>query len=215
MNSQPASSYSTRYVCFVVLILTIASTFSIIDRQILNVMIGPVKRDLGGISDTQVSLIMGFAFSFFYSFLAFPAGWIADRFSRRNLMVTGIAGWSIMTVFCGAAGQYWQLFLARMGVGVGEATLGPAATSALSDYISPARLPLAMGVRDKEWPKNVPLLQRGELSQPGETVKRGFPRVILLDGLKSLAPNQSGVYAEHNVVALSHFWSVLNKPKHL
>jgi MFS family permease len=138
--------YSNRYLCYVVVILTLASTFSIIDRQILNVMIGPVKRDLGGISDTQVSLIMGFAFSLFYSFLAFPAGWIADRYSRRNLMVAGIMGWSAMTVLCGAANQYWQLFMARMGVGVGEATLGPAATSSLADYFTPDRLPLAMGI---------------------------------------------------------------------
>jgi MFS family permease len=138
--------FSNRYLWTVVAILTLASTFSIIDRQILNVMIGPVKRDLGGISDTQVSLIMGFAFSLFYSFLAFPAGWIADRYSRRKLMVAGIPGWSLMTVLCGAATQYWQLFLARMGVGVGEATLGPAATSSLADFFTPARLPLAMGV---------------------------------------------------------------------
>jgi MFS family permease len=140
------SNYSNRYLVYVVLVLTLASTFSIIDRQILNVMIGPVKRDLGGISDTQVSLIMGFAFSVFYSLLAYPAGWIADRFSRRRLMVAGVVSWSFMTVLCGAAGNYWQLFLARMGVGVGEAALGPAATSSLSDFFTPERLPLAMGV---------------------------------------------------------------------
>ncbi len=138
--------WSNRYLAYVVLMLTLASTLSIIDRQILNVMIGPVKRDLGGISDTQVSLIMGFAFSLFYSFLALPAGWIADRYNRRNLMAAGIIGWSAMTVLCGMASQYWQLFLARMGVGVGEATLGPASTSTLADYFTPERLPLAVGI---------------------------------------------------------------------
>ena len=138
--------WSNAYLGYVVLMLTLASTLSIIDRQILNVMIGPVKRDLGGISDTQVSLIMGFAFSLFYSFLALPAGWIADRYNRRNLMAAGIVGWSLMTALCGMAGHYWQLFLARMGVGVGEATLGPAATSTLSDYFSRERLPLAVGI---------------------------------------------------------------------
>lgn len=141
-----SNQYSARYLWYVLALLTLASTFSIIDRQILNVMIGPIKRDLGGISDTQVSLIMGFAFSLFYSFLAFPAGWIADRYSRRNLMAAGIAGWSAMTILCGTATQYWHLFLARMGVGVGEATLGPAYTSSLSDYFPPEKLPLAMGV---------------------------------------------------------------------
>ncbi len=123
-----------------------ASTLSIIDRQILNVMIGPVKRDLGGISDTQVSLIMGLAFALFYNLMSYPAGRIADRSSRINLMTFGVAGWSLMTMLCGAAGQYWQLFLARMGVGVGEATLGPAANSALSDYFPVDRLPLAIGI---------------------------------------------------------------------
>ncbi|MDJ0877538.1 MAG: MFS transporter [Halieaceae bacterium] len=142
----PETRWSNLYLVYVVVMLTLASTLSIIDRQILNVMIGPVKRDLGGISDTQVSLIMGFAFSLFYSFLALPAGWIADRYNRRNLMAAGIVGWSIMTALCGMASQYWQLFLARMGVGVGEATLGPAATSTLSDYFSPERLPLAVGI---------------------------------------------------------------------
>jgi len=61
-------------------------------------------------------------------------------------MTAGIAGWSFMTMMCGAASQYWQLFLARMGVGVGEATLGPAANSALADYFPPERLPIAIGI---------------------------------------------------------------------
>ena len=139
-------TYSERYLWGVVAILTIASTLSFIDRQILNVMIGPVKRDLGGISDTQVSLIMGLAFALFYNLMSLPAGRIADRHNRRNLMVAGVASWSLMTALCGAASQYWQLFLARMGVGVGEATLGPAANSTLSDLFSPERLPFAIGI---------------------------------------------------------------------
>ena len=139
-------SYSRFYLWYVVIILTLASTFSIIDRQILNIMIGPVKRDLGGISDFQVSLIMGFAFTFLYSILSYPAGRIADRYSRTNLMAAGIASWSLLTMMCGLANQYWHLFLARMGVGVGEATLGPAANSALADYFDASRLPLMIGI---------------------------------------------------------------------
>lgn len=129
-----------------IIVLTLASTIAIIDRQILNVMVGPVQRDLGGISDFQMSLIMGFAFTFLYSVLAYPAGWIADRYNRINLMAAGIFSWSVLTMLCGAASQYWQLFLARMGVGVGEATLGPAANSTLADYFSARRLPLAIGI---------------------------------------------------------------------
>jgi MFS family permease len=138
--------YSSAYLVYVIIVLTLASTFSIIDRQILNVMIGPVQRDLGGISDFQMSLIMGFAFTFLYSILSYPAGWIADRYNRKNLMAAGILSWSILTMLCGAASQYWHLFLARMGVGVGEATLGPAANSSLADYFSSDRLPLAIGI---------------------------------------------------------------------
>ena len=140
------SNYSTTYVWYAVGVLTLASTFSIIDRQILAVMIGPVQRDLGGISDFQMSLIMGFAFTFMYSILSYPAGWLSDRYNRKNLMAVGIFSWSVLTMVCGLANQYWQLFLARMGVGVGEATLGPAANSTLSDYFTPDRLPLAMGI---------------------------------------------------------------------
>ncbi len=137
--------YSTRYLWYVVFVLTVASALSYIDRQILNVMIGPVKRDLGGISDTQVSLIMGLAFTLVYNALSIPMGRLADRADRRKLMVWGIAGWSVMTAACGVANQYWQLFLARMGVGIGEATLGPAANSTLADLFTRASLPIAIG----------------------------------------------------------------------
>ncbi|MCP5178844.1 MAG: MFS transporter [Pseudomonadales bacterium] len=142
-QNQPPSS---RYLAYVVVVLTIASTLSFIDRQILNVMIGPVKRDLGGISDTQVSLIMGLAFALFYNLLSIPMGRLADRANRRNLMVFGVTAWSVMTALCGAANNYWHLFLARMGVGVGEATLGPTSNSTLADLFSRDRLPLAIGV---------------------------------------------------------------------
>ena len=148
MDSPPNSSpgLSSRYLWYVVFIFTLASTFSIIDRQILNVMVGPLKRDLGGISDTQISLIMGFAFALFYTLMSYPAGRMADRFNRINIMTAGIAGWSAMTMLCGTANHYWHLFIARMGVGVGEATLGPASNSALADYFSADRLPLAIGI---------------------------------------------------------------------
>lgn len=140
-----ASRGSNAYLVWVVFMLTLASTFSIIDRQILNVMIGPIKRDLQ-ISDSQVGLLMGLAFAVLYNLMSYPAGWIADRYNRRNLMSAGIASWSIMTMLCGMSHSYWTLFAARMGVGVGEAALAPAAYSTLSDTFKAARLPLAIGV---------------------------------------------------------------------
>ena len=138
--------HSNRYSAYVVAMLTLASTLSFIDRQILNVMIGPIKRDLGGLSDTEISLIIGLAFSLIYSLSTLPLARIADRGNRRNVIAAGIFSWSLMTALAGMANTYWQLFLARMGVGVGEASLGPASTSMLADYYEPAKLPLAYGI---------------------------------------------------------------------
>ena len=129
-----------------VFLLTVASTLSFIDRQILNVMIGPIKRDLGGLSDTEISLIIGLAFSTVYSLTTLPLARIADRFNRRNVIAAGIFSWSLMTALAGMANTFWQLFAARMGVGVGEASLGPATTSMLADYYEEHRLPLAYGI---------------------------------------------------------------------
>lgn len=133
------------YAWYVVGFLTLASTVSVIDRQILALMIGPVKRDLG-VSDTMMGLLGGLAFTLFYTVLTLPMAWLADRGSRRRIVGWGIFFWSLATVACGLAGRYWQLFVTRMCVGVGEATLTPAAVSMLSDTFDRARLPLALGI---------------------------------------------------------------------
>ena len=138
--------YSNSTLWYVVFLLTAASTLSFIDRQILNVMIGPIKRDLGGLSDTEISLIIGLAFSAIYSLTTLPLARIADRYSRRTVIAAGIFSWSLMTAFAGLANTFWQLFGARMGVGIGEAALGPATTSILADYYEQHRLPLAYGI---------------------------------------------------------------------
>ncbi len=138
--------YSTGRKYYVVILLALAGTLSFIDRQILAVMIGPIKRDLGGLSDTQISLIIGVAFALIYSLASLPLARIADRYNRRNLIAAGIASWSAMTAMAGFAGSFWQLFAARMGVGIGEATLGPATTSLVADYWERERLPLAYGI---------------------------------------------------------------------
>src|SRR3546814_4068979 len=95
---------------------------------------------------TEVSLLIGLAFALFYTLLGLPIAWIADRWNRRNLILAGIALWSAMTAGCGFAGSYATLFLARMGVGVGEAALSPAAYSMLSDVFPRNRLARAMAV---------------------------------------------------------------------
>src|SRR5207237_1286166 len=116
-----------------------------IDRQILALMIGPVKRDLG-VSDTMMGLLGGLAFTLFYTALTLPMAWLADRSSRRRIIAVGTFFWSLATMACGLASTFWHLFAARATVGVGEATLAPAAISILSDTFDRARLPLAITI---------------------------------------------------------------------
>jgi MFS family permease len=114
------------YAWYVVGVLVLAYTFSFIDRQILGLLVTPIKRDLN-IGDFEVGLLGGLAFALFYTFLGLPIGRLADRANRRNIIAVGIAFWSVMTAACGLAKSFWTLFLARMGVGVGEAALSPPA----------------------------------------------------------------------------------------
>jgi len=120
-------------------------TLSFVDRQILSLLVGPIERDLR-ISDTQMGLLQGFAFAIFYTFAGVPIGRVVDTHGRRNLIAAGIFLWSAMTAVCSAARSYWTLFLARIGVGVGEATLSPAAFSLISDYFPAEKLGLAISV---------------------------------------------------------------------
>lgn len=140
-----ARTKSTAYPWMVVAILMVAYVFSFVDRQILNLLVGPIRRDLG-ISDTQMSLLMGFSFAIFYTILGIPLGRLADSWNRRGLIAAGVVVWSVMTAMCGLARSYWQLFLFRIGVGVGEATLSPAAYSMIADYFPPERRATAISV---------------------------------------------------------------------
>jgi MFS family permease len=114
-------------------VLTIAYVFSFLDRQILNLLVEPIRADLH-ISDTQMSLLQGLAFGIFYTLLGIPIGRLADRRSRRVIVATGITIWCFMTAACGLTKNFTQLFLARVGIGIGEASLNPSAFSMISDY---------------------------------------------------------------------------------
>src|SRR3546814_10232324 len=127
--------------------------------MILSLLVAPIRTALD-ISDTEVSLLIGLAFALFYTLLGLPIAWIADRWNRRNLILAGIALWSAMTAGCGFAGSYATLFLARMGVGVGEAALSPAAYSMLSDVFPRNRLARAMAVRSEEHTSELQSLMR-------------------------------------------------------
>lgn len=133
------------YAWYVVGVLVLAYTFSFIDRQILGLLVTPIKRDLN-IGDFEVGLLGGLAFALFYTFLGLPIGRLADRANRRNIIAIGIAFWSVMTAVCGLAKSFWTLFLARMGVGVGEAALSPPAYSLIADLFPADKLGRALSV---------------------------------------------------------------------
>jgi MFS family permease len=133
------------YAWYVAVVLMVCNTLSFIDRQILGLLVTPIKLELG-LSDTRIGLLQGLAFGIFYTLLGIPMGRIADRSSRRNLVAAGIFGWTLMTALCASAQTFWTLFLARMGVGVGEATLSPSAFSLLSDYFPKQRLGTALSI---------------------------------------------------------------------
>jgi predicted MFS family arabinose efflux permease len=126
-----------------VLVLVYAVNF--IDRNILAVLLQPIKQELGA-SDTAMGFLTGFAFALFYTFAGIPIARIADRGSRRTVMAVGVAFWSAMTAASGLAQGFWQLALARVGVGVGEASATPAAHSLISDYYPPERRTRAIAI---------------------------------------------------------------------
>jgi MFS family permease len=129
---------------YAVAVFATALTVNFLDRGILNLLIEPIKRDLH-LSDLQISLVVGFAFACFYVILGLPIARLADSRSRRAIVGVGIAIFSVMTALCGVAQNFWQLFLCRVGVGVGEACNGPATFSMLADLFPPAKLPRAIG----------------------------------------------------------------------
>ncbi|MGU7774383.1 spinster family MFS transporter [Burkholderia sp. MR1-5-21] len=133
------------YEWYVVLICMLAYVFSFVDRQVLVLMIEPIKRDLH-LSDTQFSLLNGFAFSLFYALMGMPIAYLADRYARPRIISLGIALWSVATAACGLSQHFLHMFAARMGVGVGEAALSPAAYSMLADYFPKEKLGRAVAV---------------------------------------------------------------------
>ena len=123
---------------WVVAAMFVASIVSVVDRGILTLVVDPVRHDLG-ISDVQVSLLQGLSFGIFYAVAGIPLGLLADRFSRRRLLLAGIAIWSAATFLGGLAASFGELFSARLVVGLGEAALAPCAVSMIGDMFPPDR----------------------------------------------------------------------------
>jgi MFS family permease len=128
-----------------VFILFLTAVLAYTDRQVLSLLVDPVKHDLA-INDTQISLLLGTAFAVIYGVAGVPLGILADRRSRRNLILAGVAIWSVGTLACAVAPSFAFLFAARVIVGLGEAVLSPAAISLISDSFEPRRRGTAVGV---------------------------------------------------------------------
>lgn len=136
---------------YMVSVLFLAHTFSAIDRQILTLLVGPVRADLG-LSDFEISLLQGLAFSLLFAIVGIPIARLSDVRNRRMIIACGISFWCLMTAACGLSKTFVQLFLARMGVGVGEASLSPAAASLIADSFPPVKRAMAFSVYHLGYP---------------------------------------------------------------
>lgn len=125
--------------------LTFAYAVSFLDRTIIVLLLEPIKQTFG-VSDTALGLLHGFGFIMFYLLLGVPIGRLVDRYSRKLILITGIVVWSLMTAACGIAPTFFWLLMARLGVGAGEATLGPAAFSMIGDAVNPDEQPRALAI---------------------------------------------------------------------
>jgi len=118
--------------------LTILSMLAMIDKYVLTLVVGSIKRDLG-LTDTEIGLAIGIAFGIANALVGVPAGWLADRISRRKVIAGAVVLWSLLAASCGLANSFWQLFVARVGVGLGEGIIPPASYSLIRDGVDPKR----------------------------------------------------------------------------
>lgn len=130
---------------YTVAIMMLLYVCSYMDRKVLTMLVPLIQSDMQ-VTDFQMSLLIGPAFGVLYTVLGVPAGWIADRFSRRGLIAVGATLWGMATAASGLAATYWQLAVARLSIGVGEASLTPAAHSLIAEQFPPKRLSLAISV---------------------------------------------------------------------
>ncbi len=144
-TAQATTDHKVRNRALVMTALVTCYALNFVDRQIIGILAEPIKGDLK-LSDAQLGWMGGAAFAFFYTFLAIPLAMLADRRDRSWIITIGLALWSLMTAACGLAGNFWQLFLARMGVGVGEAAGVAPAYSLISDLYPPKRRARALAI---------------------------------------------------------------------
>jgi predicted MFS family arabinose efflux permease len=143
--SDPGAIAGSRYRYWVLGILVFVYTLNFVDRVVLGALVPPIKAELQ-LPDTQLGLLGGTAFALFYTALGIPIGWLADRINRVWIVTLALGLWSGFTAMCGLAQSFTQLFLARLGVGVGEAGGVAPSYSLVADYFPPAQRARALGV---------------------------------------------------------------------
>ncbi len=144
-NNNLVPGYSTAYRNYVLFILVVLNLNNFLDRTSISVLAPSIQAEFD-LSDTMVGLVMGIAFALFYATLGFPIARMIDKRNRVKILSGVLALWSLMATLCGAAMSFAQLFLFRIGVGVGEAGAGPASHSLISDYFTKAERPIALGI---------------------------------------------------------------------
>lgn len=133
-----------RYAWFVLAMLIVAGLVSFVDRQLVAIVVDPMKKDLG-VSDSEIGWLYGI-FAVFYALAGLPIAYLADRYSRKHIIAAGIFFWSLATMLCGLSRNFWHVLLARIGVGIGEATLTPSTISLVGDYFPRQQIPLALSL---------------------------------------------------------------------
>ena len=141
----PHEAFSSKYRYYVLALLTLGYVFNFVDRQVMTILIEPIKTEFGA-TDTQMGLLSGLAFALFYATLGIPVARLADRWSRRNVLAISMTTWSAVTALCATATGFWHLLLLRIGVGVGEAGGTPPSQSLLADYFPPEKRAFAQAI---------------------------------------------------------------------
>jgi MFS family permease len=188
--SSDSSPYpSSAAAWYSVAVLMLMYIFSFIDRTTISLLVEPMKRDLH-ISDVQIGMLQGLAFALLYTFLGLPIARLSDRYNRKSIIAAGVFIWSIMAALCGLARTATQLFMARVGVGVGEAALSPAAYSIITDSFPRAKLGRAFG-----------------LYNVGITIGAGT--ALLVGGIVVGAVSSAGATYELPLVGAVHAWQMV------
>ena len=145
ISAAPHEQFSNRYRYYVLALLTLGYVFNFVDRQVMTILIEPIKAGFGA-TDTQMGVLSGLAFALFYATLGLPVARLADRWSRTKVLSISMTTWSAVTALCATATGFWHLALLRVGVGIGEAGGTPPSQSLLADYFAPERRAFAQGI---------------------------------------------------------------------